>query len=423
MKKNQTISSEPWRQLIPPLHQLLVKGVCRVDDGDTKSFVREWLTQILKGVAAPEAAKDSSLCQWISAQPLLALRRQVASDNEAIAALLATVETVREPWLAIMGARVRESGQMKNPEPLFHLVTQLGGAASWVEESFPEAGLKATHSSDLERSLFGVVAESAQAVPILGRVLASAAWLKPFQQNPLPAIQAVDATGERPDLNWCKGRLLELPQTASDSSPNDHGRIAMEFLLSGGLNNQPDTESLKPLPWVLANPWAFLLTSLVYAQDSWDAEQQGGILLELPAGQHAFSPNQIQVLVVSNDGDEVLCGTLAGLVLKFLESRSIHLFPHTPKIAELDSLLKGVVKELLTHKVWRHYEGLSGQQGYFQIDPEFADLCYRRLGSKIFHRYGKSIWQGFRVLAEQWGMEARSGMGKLQTSRLQGAAV
>jgi len=103
----------------------------------------------------------------------------------------------------------------------------------------------------------------------------------------------------------------------------------------------------------------------------------GGILLELPGGQNPFSPTQIQLLVVGRDENEVLCGTLAGLMLRFLESRSIYLFSKTPSIDELDSRLGCVVQALLTKRVWRYYDGLSGEQGYYRIDPDFADLCYR----------------------------------------------
>jgi hypothetical protein len=174
------------------------------------------------------------------------------------------------------------------------------------------------------------------------------------------------------------------------------------YLLSGAIDKEPlETGDQGSLPWVLHNPWVFLLTSLVYAQDSWAAEQRGGLLLELPSGQNPFCPNQIQVLVADSAGNEQLCGTLAEFILRWLERRQVHLFSATPRTSELDSQLGRVVQALLTKKVWRYSDGLSGQQGYYGINDNFADLCYRRLGSKIFQRYGKTIWLDFRMLAEE----------------------
>ena len=220
-------------------------------------------------------------------------------------------------------------------------------------------------------------------------------------------------TGNRPDINWCKGRLLELPGTNYGNAFHSGSMIAGDFLLTGDIHPNkelPETDEMAVLAWALTNPWAFLLTALVYAQDSWAAEQRGGILLELPGGQNPFSPTQIQLLVVGSDENEVLCGTLAGLILRFLESRAISLFFETPSAGELDSRLGCVVQALLTKRVWRYYDGLSGDQGYYRIDPDFADLCYRRLGSRIFQRHGRTIWQDFRILAEEWRREITGGV-------------
>ncbi|WP_124102078.1 hypothetical protein [Pseudomonas aeruginosa] len=57
---------------------------------------------------------------------------------------------------------------------------------------------------------------------------------------------------------------------------------------------------------------------LVFAQDAWRAENRGGLLLELPAGQNAFAPAEIAVTVIGTEGDEVRCGTLADLLLGML---------------------------------------------------------------------------------------------------------
>lgn len=403
---------EPWLATVPILKQLFINGVCCVE----KTALGEQVKTVLCGIAAPAdlASVEESLpspVQWIAAKPLLELRCRVATDNEAVAALMATVAEIRSGWLSNVAARV------KAPGALVQLVTQLGEASSWVEASLPGAKLAATPWGALERKLFGTVAEMASVTTVLCRVLSGAAWLQSFQNNPITALKPVDLTGWRPDINWCKGRLLGLPK--ADSGDAFHGgpilnpMIAGDSLLPGDIHNKgkiQETDEMAALAWVLAKPWAFLLTCLVYAQDRWAAEQRGGILLELPGGQNSFLPTRIQLLVVDSDENEVLCGSLSGLILRFLESRSIHLFPAAPKAGELDSLLGPVVQALLTKRVWRYYDGLSGEQGYYRIDPDFADLCYRRLGSRIFQRYGRTIWQEFRLLAEEWRREKSGGV-------------
>lgn len=424
--------TESWLQLVPLLKQLFVKGVCSLPKGKGPSFMGGQLESLLCGIAASadiksEETKDMFFVQWVAARPLLELRQQVASDNEAIAALMATDLEVRSSWLSIMAARVKEAAQMQEGGALVQLVTQLGEASSWVEASLSGAKLAATPLGELERKLLGTAAELAPATPVLCRVLSAAAWLKSLQESPLPVLKPVDGSGFRPDINWCVGRLLGIPGTHLGNAFHSGLMVSGDFLLSGGINNEveaSDADDMEPLLWVLANPWAFLLTSLIYAQDSWAAEQRGGILLELPGGQHPFSPTEIQLLVMGSDESEVLCGTLGGLILRFLESRSIDLFPAPLSVSELDSRLGSVVHALLTKRVWRYYDGLSGEQGYYRIDPDFADLCYRRLGSRIFQRYGRTIWQGFRLLAEQWGQEKRgSGMGERNLTEIRGVTL
>lgn len=409
---------DPWLETVPILKQLFIKGACRLENNP----LAEQVKTLLCGIAAPAdlASKEESPpspVQWIAAKPLLELRQRVATDNEAVAAILATVNEIRSPWLSIIAARVKEAAGLKAPEALVQLVSQLGDAASWVEASLPGAKLAATPWGTLERELFGTVAELAPTTPVLCRVLSGAAWLKPFRDTPITGLKPVDPTGQRPDINWCRGRLLGLPEIDSNNAFRDGStftpRIAGDFLLTGDIHNKGnigESDEMATFAWVLATPWAFLLTCLVYAQDSWAAEQRGGILLELPGGQNPFSPTRIQLLVVDKDENEVLCGTLSQLIVRFLESRWIHLFPAPPRAKELDTRLGPVVQALLTHRVWRYYDGLSDELGYYRIDPDFADLCYRRLGSRIFQRYGRTIWQDFRILAEEWRQE-KSGAG------------
>ena len=117
--------------------------------------------------------------------------------------------------------------------------------------------------------------------------------------------------------------------------------------------------------WVLAHPWALLLTMLAFAQDAWRAENRGGLLLELPAGHNAFAPAEIVITVIGAEGDEVRCGSLADVLLKTLSSLGVTCFPHQPSPAELNAQLSPVVGLLLKHAVWRYQDGASSQLGQY----------------------------------------------------------
>jgi hypothetical protein len=149
---------EPWLATVPILKQLFIKKVCCVE----KPALAEQVKTLLWSIAAPayESSVEESLSspvQWIAAKPLLALRRRVATDNEAVAALVATVAEIRFECLSIIAARVKEGSRLKAPEVLVQLVSQLGDASSWVGASLPGAKLAGTSWGELERKLFGTV--------------------------------------------------------------------------------------------------------------------------------------------------------------------------------------------------------------------------------------------------------------------------
>jgi hypothetical protein len=65
-------------------------------------------------------------------------------------------------------------------------------------------------------------------------VLSAAAWLKPFRGNPLTALKPVDFTGRRPDINWCRGRLLGVPE--ADSGNAFHGGPLLKPRIAGNID-------------------------------------------------------------------------------------------------------------------------------------------------------------------------------------------
>ncbi len=386
--------------LIKPLIQLLEKGSCFSSN--------QALASLLKGLAHPASGNGESN-HWVASQRLIQARANLQSDNELIAALFATgVKTVpasqalQQAWCQLIAARCNEASQLSDPQLLINLITQLNGAADWVFSYRENASLKATEFAELERLLLGASAEQNQITPTLARVLAAASQLAIWQQQDLPSINTIEQLGQRPDINWCHGRLIQRTnQKASE----------FHYVLNG-IANLALPEKLQLLPvkeqqlavmkWVVANPWAYLLTLIVYEQYVWQMEASGALLLELPAGQSEMQPSSIQVLIANNDGDELYCGSLGMFVLKILSSLNMAIFPNGMNETELNAELALLISQLIQYKVWRFFDGLSGEQGFYQIDPEFSDVCYGRVGQPSFSRYAKNLRHAIRSQAIQW---------------------
>lgn len=379
--------------LIQRLRTLLASGFAADADGI--------LGTVLPGLANPLAASAPS--GWVVSQRLLAARPSLASDDELVCALLALLPELRGSWVAIAASRCKEAGQMVAGSPLVDLVTQLQGAAAWVEAALPNAQMVASPHAALERDLLGVSFEQAAATPALMRVLAVAAVLSQHHSDSLPALPLIDEHGVEAQQNWTPGRLLALPEAVETPNP-----VASNYVLPGALDAAPPHSDQPSIGWVLVRPWPLLLAMVVYAQDVWKAEARGGLLLELSSGQNAFSPSEISVLVQGPEGDETRCGTLADLLLKSLAFLGVHCFPYTPTPDELNVQLAKLIGLLLSRQVWRYQDGASGHNGQYQIHPLFADSCFRLPGSKVFNRTGRLLWQAIRVSAEAMRNERRS---------------
>ena len=401
----------PLSALIPRLHALLATGFvsAQANECDDMQMLRS-LVQPLEVEGAGDQGdgkgadhRVGNSAGWVISQRLLAVRPALASDTELLCALLAQQVEVRAAWLAIASARCKEAGQMMDAAPLVELVSGLGIAAARVEAALPNAALAPSPYAAFERELLGVSFEQAAATPALVRILAVAAQLAQFE-DVLPALPKVDASGIQAQHNWVKGRLLALPfvaeLSAHDQKPVDpKSPIAAHVLLQGGLTPAiPEGQST--MSWVLAHPWALLLTMLSHAQDAWRAENRGGLLLELPAGQNTFCPAEVAVTVIGTEGDEVRCGSLADALLEMLAGLGMACFPHQPTAAELNAKLSPLVGLLLKHSVWRYQDGASSQLGQYQIHPQFSDHCYRLPASRVFNRTGKLLWQAARLSAE-----------------------
>lgn len=408
--------------LIKPLTQLLEKGSCLSKN--------QALASLLKGLAHPASGTGNESDHWVSSQRLMQARTSLQSDEELIAALLVTgskevpaSQVLQKAWCQLLAGRCNEASQLSDPQLFVNLLTQLNGAAEWVFEHRDNACLKATEFTELERSLLGASAEQNQVTPMLARVLAVASRLSGWQQQDLQSIDTIEQTGQRPDINWCHGRLIQRTnQKASE----------FQYVLNG-VANQPlpgnlpqllqKEQQLAVMKWVLANPWSYLLTLIAYEQYVWQMEASGALLLELPPGQSEMQPTAIQVLVANNDGDELYCGSLGAFVLKILSSLNMAIFPNSMTEAELNAELSQVISQLIQYKVWRFFDGLSGEQGFYQIDPDFSDVCYGRVGQPSFSRYAKNLRQAIRSQAIQWRSDCQMQAKQINTQELNASAA
>ncbi|EGQ8037367.1 hypothetical protein G5Y08_003649 [Vibrio parahaemolyticus] len=413
---NELLQSENFllASVVRPLERLLESGCAIIQE----IAVRELLT----GLAYP--CDDGK--HWVASQRLLDGVTELGSSSQLVAAVLACDSRFRQPWLNLMAARCQEASELSDPLQLVERIHQLGAASEWVEASLAKASLSATPYSTIERELLGTQADSISALPILTRVLTTAYQLCLWRGQALPVIAPTALQGQRPDIDWVKGRLLPAPKASvkynryllvSPSSSN-----ASESNQSVSYDQQPfDQQGFDSLPldavkkrsdlaldWVLGSPWALLLVAITYEQDIWSSEGLGGLLLELPAGQSGYKPSLVQVLVLNKEGDEVLCGSLAQFVIRILAELSMALFPAAVSTQELDQQLGDVIELLIKRQVWQHRDGISGELDYYQINPQFADACYRMKGQRAFALYGKKLREAIRTQALRWRQEQES---------------
>jgi hypothetical protein len=367
-------------QVVAALSRVVARGY--VADGE------QALTEILSGIAHPASSG------WVLSRPLLQQRQLLSDDQELVLALLGLLAEVRKPWLSIMAVRCQEAGQMPDSSVLVQLITQLQGAAAWVESALSDAQLVAGPYAAIERELLGVSLEQAAATPRLARILAASFALQSARADPLPVMPVIDASGMQANENWTRGRLLALPGVSADAA----------YVLANPISESDTTTTMN---WVFSQPWALLLAMVTYAQYNWAAEARGGLLLELSPGQNAVQPSHISVLVQGPEGDEKHCGSLAELILRVLDQLGMHCFPERPTSGSLDTAFASLIGPLLLKTVWRYQDGASGQNGQYVIHPDFADACFRLPGNKVFNRTGKHIWQAIRIVAEQWRDDLR----------------
>ncbi|MGV5001977.1 hypothetical protein ACN2AK_13430 [Shewanella xiamenensis] len=343
--------------------------------------------------------------------PLLNAYNELSQLGEWQLALLGLNPEVRAHWLNLAAARCREAGAMSDPQVLVKLIQQLGNASTWVlaqlERADAHPQLIAGPLSQLERDLLGQSLNDNAAIPALCRLLRACFTLHTLseQAEALTPIQLIDNTAKQLASNWCRGRLLALPES-----------LLNEYRL-----NQPIKPPAKPnADWLLVSqpvnadatyienfaeqPWWFLLSLIIFVQDAWAAEQRGGLLLTLPAGQNAFAPSQVNVTVQGIEGDEVNLGSLAEFLVLLLAELNIALYPALTNSAEdiqlLNRALSPLIAELLANKIWQFTEAGRGEPGHYRIHPDFSDACYSLPLAPLFGYKSQYVQQAIKQLAQ-----------------------
>ncbi|MBD2487170.1 hypothetical protein [Aulosira sp. FACHB-615] len=337
------------------------------------------------------------------------LLQTLPSLSETVAALLSCEPEIRQAWGKIIAARLQELGTRRDTQGLCEAITTLGQAAETLLKLLPQAALTATKYTEIERIIFEVPAEQAQATPKLQRVFGATASLVEGKQG-TPANSLLDIDPLNPAINWVRGRLLRLPTTESPKLLATNTSIL--FGECGELTpaeiNPQDTPDQAIMRWVLYRHWMFLLAQIVFTQEAWAAERISGKLgLELESSQlsYFYEPTQVIVVVTTTLGEEVICGSLAELLLRVLNQLGVDILTANLSTTELDNQLAPLIKNLLHQKVWRFQTGTSRQRSGYVIHPEFSDSCYRVLGSKSFIRLSNHITSAIRNTCDRWVKE------------------
>ncbi|MCO1333155.1 hypothetical protein MO867_02260 [Microbulbifer sp. OS29] len=428
------------RECVRAYSTLFKQGWVALSDKRFSERQAEQIKKSLTGLAAPLALQNAAAnknaepdknnsTSFSLTQTLLAARSRLINpslmsatqeqskpaDGEWLLALLALDEQWRNPWLNLMAARCREAGAMSDTDVLVKLVSELGEAAQWVTPILQTANdLKTSPSplAELERELIGHSLDENAAIPSLVRILREAFLLVQLQQqnlNSIEPIKTIDGSSKAFSDNWCAGRLLALPSMASEPSTLKACSENTPQLILQSLPKSPDAHAgvdtgnsvETTFDYLNRQPWAMLLSLVIFTQDAWAAEQRGGLLLECQAGQNAYAPNAIQVLVQGSEGDEVAIGSLADMLLALFDDIGMGFYPYTPDALDLSQQLSPLMGELLNRQLWQYRDGSSGRLGYYQIHPTFSDACYSLPLSPLFGRKSKALQHSIKTCALQ----------------------
>lgn len=406
------LSHEAVHSLCQLLGQLWTSGGLTANKAAPLLIAVPALKKLLQPIAAGAVGdtagdiNETNNAYCLSA-PLLNAYGELSQLGEWQLALLGLNPEVRAHWLNLAAARCREAGTMSDPQVLIKLIQQLGNASEWVlaqlERADANPQLFAGPLSQLERDLLGQSLNDNAAIPALCRLLRACFTLHTLseQTEVLAPIQPTDNIAKQQASNWCRGRLLALPESLlSEFNLKQPLKPSADWLLV----SQPVNANAKYIEHFAQQPWWFLLSLISFVQDAWAAEQRGGLLLTLPAGQNAFAPSQINVAVQGIDGDEVGLGSLAEFLVQLLSEQHIALYPALTDSAEdmqrLNRALNPLIAELLSKKIWQFLEAGRGEPGQYRIHPDFSDACYSLPLAPLFGYKSQYLQQAIKQLAQ-----------------------
>jgi hypothetical protein len=377
-----------------------------LQDGETASLP---LDALPAGLRLGLWFRTADRLRCVATAGLARLAARLPSRDEAAAAVFACEERHRSAWWPLVAARLKDAGRRRDLPELCVAIDQVGPASAALRTLLPRAALKPTGFAELETLLFGAPADQAVTAPRLLRALGATAELVEGGRG-APAAVVTDIDPLDPRNNWVRGRLLREP------SAHELPRPGASAVLPGGWRALSSAEVPAGDPprnaairWVLNRPWALLLAQVVFTQEAWAAERlEGGLALELDDAQLArfHEPGMVHVVVTTAAGDEVLCGSLGGLLLRVLDYLGVTLLAPAARPEFLDDRLGALVHALLERKVWRYdARGASGRRPGYLIHEEFSDACYGRFGGNHFYRLGSPLTAAVRSACEAWARE------------------
>ena len=340
-----------------------------------KDLLLPELVQLLQPISVGEKITSYALTP-----ELIQIHSALKEPNEWELILLALNTNIRKYWINLAIARCKEAQHMQDPMVLIQRIQALGEASDWLlHYADATTQLEATPLAKIERELLGCELHENVALPILLRILKFAYDLQATPKDE-QVLYEMDQTHKAFETNWSAGRLIVLPKYRGYS----RDRWALQ------ITAQPSEAYLDTLN---TNPWLMLLALIVYTQDAWAAEHGAGFNLCLPQGQSQYAASDVKVVAIGEEGDEVVIGTLADLILKVLTTVGITCYPYSPTSQNLAQTLAGLIKQALELQLWQYRDGGMGELGQFSCHPIFSDACYSLPLSPIFGRKSKYIQQ------------------------------
>jgi len=373
----------------------------------------EFLAAIPKGRSLGLWTASPSGARAVATPALVELLSHLPDEHEVLIGLASCSPKLRTAWQSIIAARLHEMGQRRDAESMCAAITELDRAAEAVRQLLPQAKLAATGFGELENLLLGCPAEQGPAFPKLLRAIGRTS---PYVEGRgAPPVQPLpDVNPLTPEKNWLPNRLLRPPADLDSFSDGDTSVLTGSLVnLLARETDATDNAGTARLRWVLYRPWALLLAQVVFTQEAWAAEQNAGSLaLELPEDQeNRFdAPARVDIVVTRPTGEEIACGSLAGLIQRVLRQLGVTLLLREDHLKDLDAQLAGAIRQLLQRQIWKHESrGVKGRRSCYRIHPEFSVDCYRIFGAKYFNRGCSPITAAIRATADEWAAERKQG--------------